>query len=168
MSGIERVQVKRFASSGAPEANALIDVFHGWIRDTKITGDTLVDVADYTHVLDGPGVILVGHGADIYWDLVGGPGVLFSRKRALEGDFEVLLRDAVERMKHAETLLADEIGVTFDESRVLVRVPDRLHVRNDDAGFENVKGALEAVFPGATLTRIGEAREALSIEVRLG
>ena len=31
--------------------------------------ELLIDVTDYTHVWRGPGILLVGHGVDLYYDL---------------------------------------------------------------------------------------------------
>ena len=46
-------------------------------------------MADYAHVPDGPGVMLIGHEADRSLDLgEGRPGVLYQRKRDGEGSLE--------------------------------------------------------------------------------
>ena len=40
------------------DEGSLIGTLQGWIRDEKI-GGTLIDVVDYRHVPDGPGIMLV-------------------------------------------------------------------------------------------------------------
>ena len=40
----------------------VLKLFHEWIQEDRID-DLLIDVADYRHVPDGPGVILVAHNA---------------------------------------------------------------------------------------------------------
>ncbi|HJK90661.1 MAG TPA: hypothetical protein RMH85_11900 [Polyangiaceae bacterium LLY-WYZ-15_(1-7)] len=134
----ERVQVKLFAEGEAPKPLDLIPVFHRWIQDDVVKDELLVDVADYSHVPQGPGVLLVGHGADWYYDQgEGRPGLLFSRKRAFEGDLRARLRDAFRQALEAAKRLQDDptTGLRFGTSELLVRVPDRLHAPNTDAAF---------------------------------
>jgi hypothetical protein len=73
-----RLELKLFAEpNGVPEARDLVPVFHGWIRDRRIPHELLIDVADYSHVHQGPGVILVGHRAMYGIDRTDGrPGFL--------------------------------------------------------------------------------------------
>ena len=42
------------------DVRAFILVFHRWIQ-TKALDELLIDVADYTHLSDGPSVLLAGH-----------------------------------------------------------------------------------------------------------
>lgn len=142
ISNAERVQVKFFASDTV-DPTALIPVFHRWIRDGVLKDELAIDVADYSHVHEGPGVVLIGHGGDYYYDLgEGKAGLLYSRKRAFEGDLEARLRDAIRRAtKACEQLEAEGVGLKFDRKRLSVRVPDRLHAPNDDASY----AALEAL-----------------------
>lgn len=155
----ERVQVKFFASETV-DPMALIPVFHRWIRESVLDDELAIDVADYTHVHEGPGVILIGHGADYYYDLgEGKPGLLYSRKRGLEGDLETLLRDALKRALAACELLEKEgIGLKLDRKTVSIRVPDRLHAPNDDASYAALETLVASVLKDelgsdATLTR---------------
>lgn len=58
-----------------------IPVFHRWIQERSLD-ELMVDVADYTHVPDGPGVVLVCHDAIYSLDTGGGElGLLYSRRR---------------------------------------------------------------------------------------
>ena len=149
----ERVDVKIFATRLAEDPLGLIPVFHRWIREDKVPGELLIDVADYTHVWRGPGVMLVGHGMDLYYDFgEDRPGLLFSRKRAFKGTFEARLVDALNRALQACRDLSAE-GLAFDASEILVRVPDRLHAPNDDEAF----GALVPLLEAAVRTVFGDA-----------
>ena len=117
----ERVQVKLFAEGEAPKPLDLIPVFHRWIQDDVVKDELLVDVADYSHVPQGPGVLLVGHGADWYYDQgEGRPGLLFSRKRAFEGDLRARLRDAFRQALEAAKRLQDDptTGLRFGTSEL--------------------------------------------------
>lgn len=139
----ERVQVKLFASKPASDPLDLVPIFHRWIREDKVPGELLIDVADYTHVWQGPGILLVGHGIDLYYDLgEDRPGILFARKRELEGDLKTRLVDALRRTLSACKELEND-GLEFQASEVLVRVPDRLHAPNDDDAFTAFVPVLE-------------------------
>jgi hypothetical protein len=48
-----------------------IGTFHRFIQQGVLDG-LLVDVADYSHVPNGPGIVLIGHDVDYGLDLVGG------------------------------------------------------------------------------------------------
>jgi len=51
-----KLQLKLFAEPQAGLAlEAFIPVFHRWIKERVLTDDTLVDVANYAHVPEGPG-----------------------------------------------------------------------------------------------------------------
>jgi hypothetical protein len=46
----------------------IVPVFHSWIQFHSIPDHLLIDVADYAHVPDGPGIVLVSHEANFYLD----------------------------------------------------------------------------------------------------
>jgi len=143
ITNAERVQVKLFASKPATDPIDLVPIFHRWIREEKVPGELLIDVADYTHVWRGPGILLVGHGVDLYYDLgEDRPGLLFARKRELEGDLKTRLVDALRRALTACKELESD-GLEFQATEVLVRVPDRLHAPNDDDAFNAFVPVLE-------------------------
>ena len=91
----ERLQLKLFVDP-APhfEIEALIPAFHGWIREKRLA-ELVIDVVDYSHVTNGPGVVLVGHASDFYFgDLDGAYGLMYSRKRGGPGA-DARLEDAL-------------------------------------------------------------------------
>jgi len=58
---LQRVGVKFFCGDGASiDLEEFIAVFHRWIQ-TGALECLLIDVADYSHVEDGPGILLVAH-----------------------------------------------------------------------------------------------------------
>jgi hypothetical protein len=58
-----------------------IPVFHRWIQEQRLA-ELLIDVADYRHVPDGPGVMLIAHDAHYALDTAEGRlGLLYSRRR---------------------------------------------------------------------------------------
>ena len=86
---LQKIGVKFFlADSAKVEPLTLIPVFHRWIQDQSVDG-LLVDVADYSHLHHGPGIMLIAHEGDYSFDMAGGrPGLVYRRKQPLEGSFE--------------------------------------------------------------------------------
>ncbi|MDX1383460.1 MAG: hypothetical protein R3190_07455 [Thermoanaerobaculia bacterium] len=82
---IDKIDLKVFAAPAADgigfEVGRLIPVFHRWIQQGRLE-ELAVDVADYSHVPGGPGVILVCHDAQYsVGGAGGGLGLLYSRRR---------------------------------------------------------------------------------------
>ncbi len=77
-----RIDLKIFAASNqAPPTDALIRVFHRWIQTSRLD-ELMLDVADYSHVHQGPGVLLLCHGSHYALDAGNGElGLLYSRRR---------------------------------------------------------------------------------------
>src|SRR2546423_15285818 len=72
--------------SAVPETS-FVPVFHSFIQTHALPDHLLIDVADYTHVPDGPGTVLVSHEANLYMDhSVGGRlGLMYQRKQPIAG-----------------------------------------------------------------------------------
>jgi hypothetical protein len=168
-----KLQLKIYAapaSAKAVTAEALIPVFHRWIKD-HVLPELTIDVANYGHVPEGPGVVLIGHAADYFMDEGEGRlGLLHNRKRggAAEGE---RLNDLARRTLHAASLLEKEPALggklTFATNELLFRVNDRLAAPNTDATFAALRGELEALgkqlFAGPfELQRVGGPKELFS------
>jgi hypothetical protein len=133
-------------------------------------------VADYAHVPQGPGVVLIGHQSDYYLDVADDrPGLLYSRKRGFEGSFEAGIKDAFRRTLEACKHLEDEstLGLRFATDELLFRVQDRLNAPNEDATYEVYEPALKrtvsAFFGGdPSLERLGSHREPFTVRIRTG
>ncbi len=169
-----KLQIKLYADNLAEsDIEQFVVVFHRWIRES-VLDELMIDVADYTHVPEGPGILFVGHGSDYFVEVgpENRPGLLYSRKRALPEGAKIV-EDSLRRALNAAKLLSQEgPKPSFGTSEILIRIPDRLHVTNDDAAFDAVKGevaaALSEVFDGKQfeLVREGDAREPLTIRAR--
>src|SRR5215218_1547837 len=72
--------------AAVPES-AFVPVFHSFIQTHALADHLLIDVADYRHVPDGPGTLLVSHKANVYMDhAVGGKlGLMYQRKQPFAG-----------------------------------------------------------------------------------
>jgi hypothetical protein len=64
----------------------LIPMYHRWIQQ-KALEDLLIDVADYSHVPAGPGVMLIAHEGNYALDETGHQrGVVYYSKHTLSGE----------------------------------------------------------------------------------
>ena len=145
-----RIGIKLFTANPSTHLEDVVPVFHSWIQQQALAGQLLIDVADYLHVPQGPGVVLVGHEANYATDQAEpGLGLLYQRKRALpEGDLGGRLAHAFRDALSAAWLLEQDakLGPTwkFDTRRLLVRVADQLAAPNTAETFAAMKPELTA------------------------
>jgi hypothetical protein len=173
-----QLSVKLYAAGprSAAELEPLISIFHGWIRDRahRLCGKLLIDVADYRHVKDGPGVVLIGHEA--HWSVGGlggdGLGLIYGRKRDAAGELPGKLAEAFHDALTAATRLEQEpsSGLSFEGARARVVFMSRIHATNDAASFAAARPELEAVarrlWGSATLRHVADdPRTPLTVDV---
>ena len=93
---LQHVNVKLLVQNhGEASLEPLIPVFHGWIESRTAEDELLIDVADYSHVPAGPGVVLIGHEGNYSVDNTGNRlGVRYNRKAALDGSNQDRLAQA--------------------------------------------------------------------------
>jgi hypothetical protein len=143
----KRLAIKLFATRPIARADLhpFIGVFHRFIQDAAVPG-LLVDVADYAHVPDGPGILLVGHDVDYGIDLAGGrTGLLTTRKHAGEaGLADLFCTTLANALAAARAIEADgSVSVRFAPDAIEVAFPDRLAAPNTAPAFEWVCKELE-------------------------
>ena len=92
----QRIGVKIFVEDQETfDRSRMIDVFHHWIQEGRVPG-TLIDVHDYTHVPEGPGVVLIAHEWHLRTDEAGGRiGFEYELKREGSGTLAERLRGAI-------------------------------------------------------------------------
>jgi hypothetical protein len=155
-----------------------VPIFHAWIR-ARALDLVLLDVADYTHVPHGPGVMLVAHEATFALDRADGRfGLRAQQRRPVEGS----ARDAVAVTLHQALTVADRLEadrrlrgrLSFDRSRFRVEANDRLRAPNNDASFDAlaaaVRSAVADTYPDAPLRlarATSDARERLAVDVEV-
>lgn len=130
----KRLSVKLFARN--PEVidiTAFTAVLQRWIQNHTIPG-LLIDVVDYKHMHEGPGIILIGDEGDTSYDLRDGkPGVMYVLKQYEETTLAGVLQNAFRALLVAAAALEAEDslnGLRFDYSAVKVEFLDRLHYPN--------------------------------------
>jgi hypothetical protein len=144
---LQKINVKFFTAHGEqPPLTDFIEVFHAWIQASD---GVYHDVADYSHMQAGPGIVLVAHDANMSIDETEKRrGLLYSRKSPLQGSneerlIEVLrcaLENAVRLERHPG--LKGKVGFSGDE--LLIHVNDRLLAPNTDKAFDAIVPAVEA------------------------
>lgn len=175
--GPRRVCVKLFASEPAAPDSVFVTIFHEWIRRRALPF-VLLDVADYAHVPDSPGVVLVAHEATFALDRSDGRfGLLAQQRRPTEGGAaDAITTTLRQALSVAERLEADArlSGLRFDRHIIRIEANDRLRAPNTDAGFHDlvpaVQRAVGAVHPASSIrvARIDSAkRERLAVDVQV-
>jgi hypothetical protein len=173
-----RVDVKLFTAPGKSiEPKALVPVFHGFIQRSAVKDELLIDVADYSHVIDGPGVMLIGHEGQYGFDRnKGRDGLLYSQRRAkIDDTFAAALRYGVLHALRMAALLEQEDGLRgklqFSTDELLVRVNDRLRAPNTpetakalEGEARNVLGSLFGADVG--IESVGTDGELFSLRIK--
>ncbi|MFN8109127.1 MAG: hypothetical protein U0Y82_04675 [Thermoleophilia bacterium] len=145
---IHRIAVKvPLATPERVQDDALIRVFHAWIREGGVLDGLLIDVADYRHVPEGPGVMLIGHEWDRQVDHGGGrAGVRSTAKRGLSGTLPERIRAVAADAFRAADALADPrwLGdaAARGDGEVEVCLLDRLAAPNTPEAFDDAAAAV--------------------------
>ena len=121
--------------SGQASLERLIPVFHGWIEKQSGDEELLIDIADYTHVPAGPGVVLIGHEGNYSVDNTGNRlGVRYNRKAALDGSNQDRLaqaaRSALTASRRLETDPRLDGKFRFNGQDIEIFINDRLIAPN--------------------------------------
>ena len=167
---VQHINIKIFAKEpSAIELSDAIGVFHQWIR-VSACPEMLIDVADYEHVFEGPGILLIAHEANYSLDnRLGRLGLLYNRKAALNGTFRSRLAQAHQAALAACDRLEQEPvfkgKLEFDRNAIEFFVNDRLLAPNTDETWQALKPELETYFPGAKLERTGEPRDLFRVVI---
>jgi hypothetical protein len=173
---VERFCLKFFAKESHVDDTCFIPIFHEWIRLKTLPG-TLIDVADYRHVPDGPGIMLISHEINYAMDHGGGQfGLSGQRKSGEAGSHQQRIVTLAKRLAQFGSLLETDPRVAealvFEGGRLLYQSNDRLRLPNTDEAFGAIRPDLEAAAatlfgsPSFTITRVNnDPRERLAVLV---
>lgn len=149
---VKRLAVKVFASSPASEVDleSYIGVFQRWIQNKVIADEVMIDVADYRHVPEGPGVMLICDGAYYALDSRDGRlGLLYQQNgRRTEESFRSRFRAVTVAALRAACLLEREQGpgqIRFAGDEIAVCLRDRLLAPNSGAMFLQLRPDIESL-----------------------
>ena len=156
------------------DLEAVVPLFHTWIQG-QVFEELLLDVADYSHVPDGPGVMLIGHEADYAVDNTDGRlGVRYSRKAPLPGANRDRLIQAARAALRAAERLEQELNLHLTGRDIGIVVNDRLLAPNTDgtrkAAESELRSFLELLFggPNYSLAYSMEPRRLFGVTARAG
>ncbi len=170
---VERFYLKFFARENAVDETGFIPIFHDWIRLKSLPG-TLIDVADYRHVPDGPGIMLISFEVNYAMEHGGGQfGLSAQRKVGGDGSHAERIVDLAKRTALFGCLLEGDSRVngalTLGGGRFLYAANDRLRLPNTDEAFAalqpDLASAASALYGNQpfTVTRVeNDPRERLT------
>lgn len=145
---LQKINVKFFvAGPGGIRLTDFIDVFNSWIQRSD---GGYYDVADYSHIQAGPGVVLISHEANISMDNTGNRlGLLYDRRQPLAGSnvekLQYVFRTTLEFCRRIEREPALKGKIRFQGHEALFLVNDRFLAPNTGETFRAVKPELEAL-----------------------
>jgi len=159
-----RITIKFFIEDEqAVEIPRVGPIFHRWIQTEAVLG-LLIDVADYKHVADGPGIILIGHDVDYALDLGHGrAGLLTRRKRLTEGTLAENLRQTLAWAVTAAQQFQQDTGWVLNSDEWEIIFPDRLHTPNNVETRTAVSAEVQAIFQEAFGLEVELENEALDV-----
>ncbi len=150
---LQRIGIKVFAdASAAVPLREFIPIFHGWIQKQSIPGHQLIDTHNYSHIHNGPGILLVAAEGNFSIDMADGRmGLLYWRKLPGDGIGSILETALLSsRLLEEEPSLAGRLWFRRDELQVIAN--DRLNAPNEDATFRaltpELTSALQLTLPG--------------------
>lgn len=151
------------------------ETFTQWIQEEKLPG-LLIDVADYTHMHHGPGVVLVAHEGNWSFDETAGrQGLLYVSKVPSKAPVPARLTAALASALQACVLVESDArfpDLRFDAENLCIGVNDRL-VPASEAAFaalENETRTLISKLCGSgniRFKREDDARRRMSLEVQV-
>src|SRR2546423_8779917 len=108
-----------------------IPIFHGWIQKQSLSGHLLIDVHDYSHMHQGPGILLVAHEGNFSIDMSDGrPGLLYFRKAPTTLTPAEHVASMLKSALQAVHLLEKETPLRFSMDEFVIIANDRLNVPN--------------------------------------
>lgn len=177
--GLQKLDLKLYLTLGPgvhqdDVSDRLIAVFGRWRLEE---GEELVDLQDYAHVPEGPGIVLVSKRWVFGIDWTDGePGILLSTRRGLDGTLPERFTQAMRLLAGKAERLTKE--GEFEEivkprcGELSIAVNDRLLFPNTDEADAvirpAVEGLAERLHAGAPreIERVNEPRARLSYRIR--
>lgn len=171
---LQKISVKVFTAEphNVPLTD-FIDIFHGWIQASD---GVYYDVADYSHMQAGAGIVLVADDANLSIDETENRrGLLFSQKSHLAGSnqekLRAVLRSALENCRRLEQEPALLGKLKFLPNEMLMVVNDRIIAANTEESFQEIKSEIESVArvlfgeTDLTLERDRDARKRFNVRI---
>ena len=133
---LQKFGVKLFFldTNGSYSSKDFIPVFHNWIQDQLVKDHLLIDVADYSHIPDGPGVMLIAHEGHFSLDQENyQPGIMYMRKTKITGSFIERFNEVLSVTIEAANLLSNNNFtnyINFSNNALRFITNDRFYAEN--------------------------------------
>ena len=172
---LQKINVKFFVvEPNKVQLTDFIDVFHGWIQATD---GVYHDVADYSHMQAGPGIVLVAADAHVSIDETEGRrGLLYKQKAPLPGSNQEKLRhvfrSALENCLRIEKEPSLMGKLKFRAEETEITINDRLVAPNREDALLELKADLdtflEKLYRGSAVSveRNDDPRQCLGLKVK--
>jgi len=148
--------LKRKIKSINTDIESFVPLFHNWIQEDKIPNHTMVDVANYKHIPDGPGIMLIAHEGHFSLDFEDDElGLLYVRKTPLgESISETLsaiqqILDFTVELIQIDSKVGEKIEFS-DEYQLFSN--DRFELPNDAESEKKLLEAASGVFNDTILS----------------
>jgi hypothetical protein len=145
---LQKINIKFFvADQVSIQPESFVEIFNSWIQASD---GEYYDLADYSHVPAGPGILLVAHEANVSIDNSGNRwGLLYGRKRSVDGSNSAKLRvafaTALDYCRRIEGEPALQGRFRFRGDEALVVINDRLLTPNTEESFSAIRPEIEAL-----------------------
>ena len=148
IEGLQKIDVK-FPLETTAEFNhdVLLSIFGRWRLEEH---EEIIDLADYLHVPDSPGCLLVSHRWQFGIDSGGGqPGLFYSSRKGLRGEadqrFTQVIQGCLEKGKRllAEGEIPDSVRPRLGELNIVIN--DRVLAPNSDETDDVLAPGIRAV-----------------------
>lgn len=172
---LQKLNVKFFvADSNRVPRETFIHIFNSWIQASD---GEYYDIADYSHLHDGPGALLISHEANISMDNSGDRlGLLYNRKQVLSGGsqekLQFVFKVALEFCRRIEDEPSLKERLKFRGNEALFLINDRRMAPNSEETFREVRPELEKLAGRLygrsefTLEHNPDPRERFSVHIR--
>jgi hypothetical protein len=140
-----KLGIKFFGTAGGCiDLSEFIPIFHEWIQKQIMAGHLLIDVHNYSHMHEGPGILLVAHQGNFSIDMADGRmGLLYYRKQPVEALADIV-KPAVEACRLLEEDPRMRRRLRFSMNEMLIVANDRLLAPNNDETFSQLHPHLSA------------------------
>lgn len=170
---VQHINIKLFLeNSENVDLASFSAVFNSWIQKQRLD-ELLIDAANYLHVHNGPGLMLIGFEADYSLDnRAGRLGLLYNRKAQLEGSTQEKLAQAVRAVLIVAHILEKENGLKFNGSELQIVINDRLLAPNTVETFvaleSDLKSFINELYDGSSYTLLHhtESRERFTVHLK--
>lgn len=144
-------------------------LFQRWVKEQH-REELLIDMADYRHVPNGPGVLCVGLEADYAMDQRDGQwGLLYNRKASVTGSNADRLGQALGSAAAACEKLESEVpGLKFNRAAFECVINDRIVAVNTAQAWDVFKPELEGFLKSIGAEAVSIARSSEDRRSRLG